>query len=71
VNPCDETDLTKNFRKFWSGPYKVTRKVFELNYEIISKDNRKEIVHVNRIKQYYNQCLDPGRSGNLENVPET
>ena len=27
------------------------------NYEIISKDNRKQIVHINRIKRCYNQSL--------------
>ena len=55
--------LTKKFRKFWSGPYKVIRKVSELNYEIISKDNRKQIVHMNRIKRCYNQSLwNPKRS---------
>ena len=49
--PAMKPGLTKKFRKFWSGPYKVIRKLSELNYEIISKDNRKHIVHVNRIKR--------------------
>ena len=61
--PVMKPGLTKKFRKFWSGTYKVIRKVSELNYEIISKDNRKQIVHVNRIKRCYNQSLwNPKRS---------
>jgi hypothetical protein len=35
----------------------VLRKVSELNYEIISNDNKKQIVHVNRQKKCYNRSL--------------
>ena len=48
--PAMKAFLTKKFRKFWSGPYKIIKKISELNYDIISQDNRKEIVHVNRLK---------------------
>ena len=49
--------LTRKFKKFWSGPYKVIRKISELNYETVSQDNRKQIVHINRLKKCYNQSL--------------
>jgi len=49
--------LTRKFKKFCSGPYHVIRKVSELNYEIVSQDNRKQIVHINRLKNCYNQSL--------------
>ena len=40
----------------------VLRKVSELNYEIVS-DDKKQIVHVNRLKKCYNQSLwNPKRS---------
>ena len=42
--------LTRKFKKFWSGPYKVIRKISELNYVIVSQDNRKQIVYINRLK---------------------
>ena len=35
----------------------VLRKVCELNYEIVSNDDKKQIVHVNRLKKCYNQSL--------------
>ena len=38
--PAMKPGLTKKFRKYWSGPYKVPRKVSELNYEIISNDDK-------------------------------
>jgi len=33
--------LTKKFRKYWSGLYKVLGKVSELNYEVISNADKK------------------------------
>jgi len=45
--PAMKAGLTRKFKKFWSGPYKVIRKISELNYEIVSQDNRKQIVHKN------------------------
>jgi len=55
--PAMKAGLTKKFKKFWSGPYKIIRKISELNYEIVSQDNRKQIVHINRLKRCYNQSL--------------
>jgi len=49
--PAMKAGLTRKFNKFWSGPYKVIRKISELNYEIVSQGNRKKIVHINRLKK--------------------
>ena len=57
--PAMKAGLTRKFKKFWSGPYKVIRKISELNYEVVSQDNRKQIVHINRLKKCYNQSLEP------------
>ena len=55
--PAMKAGLTKKFKKFWSGLYKVIRKISELNYKIVSQDNRKQIVHINRLKKCCNQSL--------------
>ena len=41
------------FHKFWTGPFKITTKLSDLNYEIISLNHKKQIVHVNRLKKAY------------------
>ena len=56
-NPAMKAGLTRKFGKFWSGSYKVIRRIFELNYEIVSQDNRKQIVHINWLKRCYNGSL--------------
>jgi len=38
--PAMKAGLTRKFKKFWSGPYHVIRKISELNYGIVSQDNR-------------------------------
>jgi len=43
-----------------------------LNYEIVSQDNGKQIVHINRLKKCYNQSLEPqAKSEDSEEAPET
>ena len=41
---------SKKFHFPWSGPFKITAKISDLNYEILDHGNRKRIVHVNRLK---------------------
>jgi hypothetical protein len=53
--PAIKPGQCKKFRKFWSGPYKVTEKLSELNYRIESQQGKKFVVHVNRLKRAYNQ----------------
>jgi len=55
--PAMKAGQTKKFQKFWSGPYKITRKILELNYEIVGQDDKKSIVHVNRLKKCYDPSL--------------
>ena len=52
-NPAKKPSLTRKFQKPWARPYKKTKKHFYLNYEIINQNNKKKIVHVNRLKKAY------------------
>ena len=45
--------LSRKFNKHWSGPHKITRVVTHLNYEIVDQNNKKQTVHVNRLKSAY------------------
>ena len=47
--------LTRKFRKPWKGPYQITKKISDLNYELVDQGNKKSVVHVNRLKKAYNQ----------------
>ena len=49
-NPAEKPGLTRKFFKPWSGPFQITAKVSELNYEILGKNDRKSVVHINRLK---------------------
>ena len=68
--PAMKAGLTRKFKKFWSGPYKVIRKISELNYETVSQDNRKQIVHINRLKKCYTRVFGiPGKIRRLRRSP--
>jgi hypothetical protein len=43
-------DLSRKSYKSWSGPYRVTAKAPGLKYEALGKNDRKQVVHVNRMK---------------------
>jgi hypothetical protein len=45
--------LSRKFNKPWSDPHKITRVVTHLNYEIVDQNNKKQTVHVNRLKLAY------------------
>jgi hypothetical protein len=53
-NPARKPGQCQKFHKPWTGPFKVTAKLSELNYEILSLNHKKQIVHVNRLKEAYN-----------------
>jgi hypothetical protein len=53
-NPSRTPGKCNKFHKFWTGHFKVTANLSELNYEIISTNNKKQGVHVNRMKPAYN-----------------
>ena len=50
-NPAIKPGLSRKFSKPWTGPYKVTVKISDLNYEIIDQKGRKQVVHINRLKR--------------------
>ena len=52
-SPAMKPGRSKKFNKPWAGPYKITRVVTHLNYEIMDQKNRKQTVHVNRLKPAY------------------
>jgi hypothetical protein len=49
--------LTKMFHRVWSGPFQVTKKISELNYEIMCQNGKKFFIRTNRIKRAYDQNL--------------
>jgi hypothetical protein len=61
--PVTKPGLTRKFRNSWSGPYKISRKISETNYEIVDQRGKKHIVHVNRLKRSYDQSLWNCKSG--------
>ena len=54
-NPARKPGQCHKFHKPWTGPFKVTAKISDLNYEIVSLNHKKQIVHVNRLKETHNQ----------------
>jgi hypothetical protein len=56
-NPALKPGLTRKFRRPWRRLYQITRKISELNYEIVDQNDKKQLVHVNRFKRLYNQDL--------------
>jgi hypothetical protein len=43
--------LSRKFAKPWSGPWQITKKVLELNYEITDQKDKRQVMHVNRLKK--------------------
>ena len=53
-NPAQKTGLTRKFHKPWTGPFKIVKKISDLNYRIVDQRGKQQIVHVNRLKRAYN-----------------
>ena len=53
--PTMKPGLSRKFRKRWSGPFKITTKISDLNYEIVNQNGKRQIVHVNRLQPAHNQ----------------
>jgi hypothetical protein len=49
-NPSVKPGLTKKFLKPWTGPFQVTARLSELNYEIMDH-NKMPVVHINMLKR--------------------
>jgi hypothetical protein len=54
--PAKKPGLCHKFHKPWPGPFKVTAKLSDLNYEIISLCGKK-FVHINRLKRAYSEDM--------------
>jgi hypothetical protein len=55
--PARRPGLSKKFYRCWAGPYDVTAKISELNYEILGQNERKFIVHI-RLKPAFNDVIE-------------
>jgi hypothetical protein len=59
-NPSLKSGLTRKFAKPWIGPCQITKKISELNYEIVDSKGKRQVVHVNRLKKSFNpECWNP------------
>jgi hypothetical protein len=51
-NPALKPGFTRKFAKSWSGPCQVTKKISDLNYEIMDLKGKCQVVHVNCLKKF-------------------
>jgi hypothetical protein len=49
-NPARQQGLSKKIFSVWSGPFLVTAKISDLNYEILGRNGRKFVIHLNLLK---------------------
>jgi hypothetical protein len=56
-NPARKPGKCRKFHKPWTDPFKVTVKLSELNYEIVSMAGKKFLVHINRLKKAYDEDM--------------
>jgi len=71
-NPAIKPGLSKKFCKKWTGPYKVVTSLSDLNYKIVDQQNKKLLVHVNRLKPNYSpQTWKPKlKQKDVKNLPK-
>ena len=48
-SPAMKPGRSRKFNKPWAGPYKITKVVTHLNYEIVEHNDKKQTVHINRL----------------------
>jgi len=53
-NPALKPGLTRNFAKPWISPCQITKKISELNCEIMDLKGKRQVVHINRLKKSFN-----------------
>ena len=53
-NPAREAGQCHKFHEAWTGPFKMTAKLPDPNCEIVSLNHKKQILHVNRLKDSHN-----------------
>jgi len=61
-NPARKPGLSRKFHKYWIGPYKITAKISKLNYEILGKNDRRQVVPINRLKPAYGYCATESKA---------
>jgi len=49
--------LSRKFRKPWTGLYKISKKISDVNHEIMDQNNKSQVVHVSRPKIVHNTDL--------------
>jgi hypothetical protein len=49
-NPAMKPGRSRKFYRPWAGPFKVTKRISELNYEVIVQKGKQHVVHVNGLK---------------------
>jgi hypothetical protein len=49
--PALKPGLTRKFAKPWVGPCQITKKISELNYEIVDLKGKYQVVQINRLKK--------------------
>jgi len=52
-NPAGKPGRCFNSTNFGLAPFKITAKLSDMNYEIISINHNKQVVHVNMLKKAY------------------
>jgi phytoene dehydrogenase-like protein len=52
IQSAVKSDLTRKFHRPWAGLFKITRKISELKYEIVSQTGKRQVIHVNRLKKF-------------------
>jgi len=53
--PARKPGRCHKFRSFWQGPFIVVQKFSDLNYKIVNKKGKEFVVHINRLKKWYDQ----------------
>jgi len=61
-NPTRKPGLSRKLHKYWVGPYKVTAKISEVNYEILGENDRRQVVHINRLKPAHGYCAPESKA---------
>jgi hypothetical protein len=71
-NPALKPGLSKKFAKPWSGLWKSTKKIFELNYERVDKNGKRQVVRVNPLTKSFNLELwkPNGSKESKKNAPK-
>jgi hypothetical protein len=71
-HPTLKPGLSKKFAKPWSGPLQITKKISEINYEIVDKKNKQQVVDFKRLKKPFNLELwkPNGSKESKKNAPQ-